>query len=118
MKAVKIEKGIAEEIEIGSGLDSLQEAVGGFIEFLPINEKHHAYINEEGKLEQLPVNLLATKFAHTYIGIAPDDVIVGPMIILGNDPEDEGEEGDVDVTEVMDMIITLDNGGPIVISRR
>jgi hypothetical protein len=107
MKAVRIENGIAEEIEIGSGLDSLQKAVGGWIELLPINDEHHAYIDEEGKLKNLPINELATKFAHKYIGIAPYDCIVGPMIILGNDPSDPEEEGDANTPTVISMVATL-----------
>lgn len=47
--------------EIDNGLESLQDAVGGYIEapFFPILEKHGItmFINEEGKLLDLPPSI-------------------------------------------------------------
>lgn len=59
-------------------LDELQEYVGGYIEicYPGIFNSHHAdkimVINEEGKLQGLPLNQLATLVYGN-----PDDVIVG-----------------------------------------
>jgi hypothetical protein len=52
----------------------------------------HAYIDEEGKLKGLPINVFGTALART-IGWLADDVLVGPVVFLGDHPE--GEESDV-----------------------
>lgn len=67
--------------------------VGGFIEILPFPGEAHCYINEEGKVKGLPLNHSATMLGHAVIGIALDDFIAGPMVILGSDPE--GDEASV-----------------------
>lgn len=45
------------EVDIGSqpSLDKLQEAVGGYIEFVSINDSSYFYANEEGLLLGLPL---------------------------------------------------------------
>jgi hypothetical protein len=40
------------ETEIDGSLESLQEIVGGLIDAVDLNGKHHCYVNEEGLLEQ------------------------------------------------------------------
>jgi len=49
-----------------------------------------AYVNEEGKLQGLRKNGVATALAHAHNAIYGDDWIAGNMIIVGN-PDDEGE---------------------------
>ena len=76
-----------QTIELGYNptLSILQEAVGGYIEGVPI-ENGYMYVNEEGKMQGLPVNVLATNL------IDFDDIIVGDVVILevgeGEDDED------------------------------
>lgn len=96
MKAIKISpEGTFELLDISPGLDSLQSQVGGYIEFLDVDGKVAAIINEEGKLTGLPDNPLATAFAQQYCGIAPYDHIVGNMLLVGSN-----EEGDtIDVPD-------------------
>jgi len=60
-------------------LDQMQKAVGGFIEIVQCHEVEGdsiLVINEEGKLEGLPVNQRATNLADIFEG----DVIVGDAI--------------------------------------
>ncbi len=88
--------GPVEELLLGSddgpALAQLQEAVGGWIEAVGMPPvcagADHAtcYINEEGKLEQLPFNGRATDLVVPGIGLAWGDYIAGPMVVLGFDP--------------------------------
>lgn len=94
MKAIKISTdGTIKVVEINKGLDSLQSQVGGLIEFLDVGQHLAAIVNEEGKLHGLPHNPVATAFAQKHCGIAPYDIIVGDMLLVGSD--DDGETADV-----------------------
>lgn len=82
--------------DIENSLEALNTEVGGYIEFLPLfraGEAVHAYINEEGKLLDLPPNFKAYDIAVTFGGHNPYDAIVGPMVILGATPD--GDECDL-----------------------
>jgi len=68
-------------------LDSLQKAVGGYIEHVVLTDGRSAYINEEGKMHGLPLNMPATLL----YGSLPFDVIVGNMVIL-TEAERQAEE--------------------------
>ena len=82
VKAIKISTdGTVELLEIPSNLVSLQSQVEGFIEFLDVDGRLAAIINEEGK------------FAQKHCGIAPKDTIVGNMLLVGS--TDEGDTTDV-----------------------
>ena len=67
-----------------NGLRNLQETVGGPIEVI-VGDGWCGYCNEEGKLERLPVNDVATLLAgrHGWIG-AGFDVLVGDVIFTGS----------------------------------
>ena len=95
----------AEAVRVESiepGLEPFQKLVGGYIEQLPGRDTPGvsgyswlAYVNEEGKLENLPVNERATAFMHSVGGIYDWDTINGAMIIIGEgDGEGDGEESD------------------------
>jgi len=83
-----------EKIDIvpNTGLASLQEAVGGFIEAIHLGDAI-MYINEEGLLHDLPHNDVATKIYHQFYPSILRPTIVGNVIIVGFDPE-TGEERD------------------------
>lgn len=54
--------GTVEDVQEKMTLDELQEFVGGYIEFVPTTIPHRALvINEEGLLNNLPDNWLATE---------------------------------------------------------
>jgi hypothetical protein len=73
-------------------LRQLQEAVGGYIEAVPVpsfvtdSNRATCYINEEGKLYQLPINRRATDFVVPGVGISYGDYIAGPMVVCGFSP--------------------------------
>jgi hypothetical protein len=65
-------------------LESLQEAVGGFIQIVPLpKQKKVIVVNEEGKLEGLEPNLIATGM-WTY-DHGNTDIIVGDAVIADPD---------------------------------
>jgi hypothetical protein len=73
-------------------LAELQAAVGGYIETVPFFDKVEvdgkavpciAFCNEEGKLQRLPVNDLAT-FLWAQLGMQ-SDFLVGPVCIIYGD---------------------------------
>ena len=79
-------------------LAELHEAVGGYIEYVPITEwakqltgHTHMYCNDEGKLMGLPLNHLATEMM-----LSDNDVIVGNVVLMTDDDdldrETDGEE--------------------------
>ncbi len=73
-----------EDVEPDNTLAGLQSLVGGWIEALGLRPGLTAYINEEGKLNALPVNLIGTHVA-TQLGWRgfPGDVLVGPVVFCG-----------------------------------
>jgi hypothetical protein len=74
----------ARVVEITDG-DSICALVGGYMEALMVNPTTTCYLNEEGKLDGLPVNVRATAMMlHALHGT---DVIVGDVVLLGFDPE-------------------------------
>lgn len=69
-------------------LEQLQKAVAGYIE--PVRVRYmgrvrEGYANEEGLLEGLPVNPIATRMFREVHG--PDVGIVGPLVIVLPDPK-------------------------------
>ena len=81
----------------GHGLDTLQEAVGGSIEAVPLPEfidrtgRSTAYVNEEGKYDPAcKPNMRATDFLVPGIGLFAGDYIAGPLVLCGFNPETGG----------------------------
>ena len=82
-----------------------QEFVGGLVQVVELGTPNDVLlINEEGKLQKLPLNEAATIFAQRTQSIGPTDVIVGDALrvvgkklvdeVLGRDADDEGFEED------------------------
>jgi len=99
----------AETKDITAKLKTFQEIVGGYIEGVsPVRGtvRWHAYCNEEGKLQGLPINRIATNIA-VAAGWTTTDLLVGPVVFLGDvesdDEEDEGGEADVP-QELVDLL--------------
>ncbi len=63
-------------------LDELQDFVGGYIEIIHLNDGRIMVINEEGKLLDLPVNLLAT--VQYQLSFGPIDQIYGNALVCEN----------------------------------
>lgn len=70
-------------------LEELQAYVGGYIELVCISDDIWMYCNEEGRLEDLPVNHLVSPIAYLATGMdIRGDVILGPASVLQKDGED------------------------------
>lgn len=61
-------------------LEELQALVGGPIEMVTTYDDNLFFINEEGKLRNLPYNEQAT--AHVADRLLPGDYIVGPAVLI------------------------------------
>ena len=71
--------------DFDGSLEAYQDAVGGYIEMTQVVVPGvAAYVNEEGKLNGLPLNVFATHLLKY-----PGDMIVGDMLLVGM-----GEDGD------------------------
>lgn len=61
-------------------LEFLQGQVGGYIELVTLDGAQ-LFVNEEGKIKGLPVNLQATEVFH-FGGGNPEDYIVGDAVVV------------------------------------
>jgi hypothetical protein len=88
------------EVRIGKpSLEDLQKAVGGDIEAAYVDGGGFtALCNEEGKLQGLPYNRMATKLCGT---TKVGDILVGDVVLIGN-PDKKGES-----TPLPDDIIAM-----------
>lgn len=80
----------------------LQRVVGGYIEAARSRSTALGctmYVNEEGKLSGLPINITATWFAHALEMISEHDMIVGDAVLLG-EADAKGDD-----TACPDMIV-------------
>ena len=98
-------KGEYEEREIDNNLKTLQDIVGGHIEYIDISQDGlQMIVNEEGKIMDLEYNLGATLLfnaTHLY-----NDMILGNAIIVNTD--DEGENKSItkeDIDTVKELIV-------------
>jgi hypothetical protein len=76
------------EFDKHNSFDTLSGAVGGWIECVALSDDLDMWVNEEGKLVGLPVNVIGTRMWRAAFG--PTDVIVGNVIFTGG-VDDEGE---------------------------
>lgn len=82
-----------------STYDAISKRVGGFIEavYFPFNDSLAPscvlYLNEEGKLDNLPYNERATLLTRAMLSAS--DLIVGDVVITGP-TDDDGETTSVD----------------------
>jgi hypothetical protein len=108
MKALNITTtGAVSLVELNetSSLSQMQAAVGGFIEVLGLTAGLSMVFDEEGKLKGRPLNNIAIRLTQHYaVGLRPGDMIVGDVLLIGND--DEGEERDVP-NDVVDLLERL-----------
>lgn len=63
-------------------LEELKSVVGGYIEIVQLTEDYLMIINEEGKLLDLPINVVATRVYRASRNT--DDFIVGNVLICSN----------------------------------
>lgn len=80
-----------EIIQIVPELDPMKEVIGGWMQLVAIRQGS-LYLDEEGKMKDLPINAWARGFARRlgWRG-ADDDLFVGTALILGP-IDDEGDD--------------------------
>lgn len=84
------EDGTTEFVEYTDYKD-LQKIVNGWIEGIHIGDNGFAYVDEEGKLKNKPINRLATRVWHESarkFNMTINDFIVGKMILTGPNDDD------------------------------
>jgi hypothetical protein len=69
-------------------LSQLQEAVGGLVQAIDLQDNLTLWCNEEGKLIGLPVNVMGTRLWEKSFGLT--DVIMGNVVFTGG-TDDEGD---------------------------
>ena len=80
MKILRIpSRGEPYAADIKNSLAAMQNEVGGYIEVVPISNKHRLVVNEEGKLGPFPINVNATKLFRAAIGTL--DFIMGDAFV-------------------------------------
>jgi hypothetical protein len=68
--------------------NQLRDAVGGLIQPIDLKPDLTVWLNEEGKLMSLPINLIGTHMWERSFG--QTDILVGDIVFTGNSDE-EGE---------------------------
>lgn len=98
LEAGNPEAKIVERFE--HSLENLQTVVGGYIEAVSVNESITIWLNEEGKLQELPPNFYLIGNG------SPFDIVVGDVIITGTDGEGNTIGlSDEEVTEIQERFI-------------
>lgn len=86
-------------VHLDTGIQALQNAVGGWVEAVG-TEEATIWLDEEGKLANKAPNYRATKLARTLgVGLKVHDVIAGDAVVTGFD-HDTGENADVPASAV------------------
>lgn len=85
-KIKAIVKRVGEEYghmtNVSNTLENLQKIVGGFIEVVPVATNTVIICNEEGKIRQLPTNIVLGSDGVVW------DAICGDLIVVGIDGEE------------------------------
>jgi hypothetical protein len=93
MKVLKITTDNAVEVvendEKFVGYRTLSDGVGGMIEIVTLSDELTMWVNEEGKMDGLPYNNIASRLFDKVFGVFVDE-IVGDVIISGG-TDDDGE---------------------------
>lgn len=84
---------------------TLSRAVGGMIEAVTLPNGLTLWVNEEGKMDGLPVNDYATRLFASAFG-AGIDIIVGNAIITGG-ADDDGETLGLTDKQIADLVAEL-----------
>jgi hypothetical protein len=100
-------KGAPEVVELTQEFvdyDTISNGVEGWIESVSLEDNLNLWVNEEGKVNSLPYNNLATVLWEAYYGFT--DVIMGPAVVTGG-ADEEGETlglDDAQVEQLMELL--------------
>lgn len=90
---------VVEQLDRAPSLERLQRIVGGYVEQVPafdiveedgVRTRVVAFCNEEGKLEGLPANTVATKMwlkSAARVGVPVHDMLCGTVVVLSGDAD-------------------------------
>jgi hypothetical protein len=76
------------DAEVPPPLEMMQEKIGGWVELVTqgytqyAGKTGQAYVDEEGLLKRLPVNLFATALVQALFGVKLSNPLHGPVVIL------------------------------------
>jgi hypothetical protein len=94
MRVVTTKRGLwvttTDELETidfnGDELSTLQRCVGGYVEILRLSDSVTLWVNEEGKVIDLPPNRIATRLFRAVF--KSYDIIVGDVVLTGGDDKE------------------------------
>lgn len=95
--------------------DTIRDGVGGWIEAAPSDGRIIIWVNEEGKIDQLPFNPLGHALwalVDSYGCIDAGDWMAGPCVVTGP-TDDDGE-----VTDVPDWVLPTLAGLGLTVARQ
>ena len=91
MKALVVKTtGEKEVVEFSNenALSVLQAGVGGYIEMVSLSEELTLWVNEEGKLVDLPHNFFGQFLWDNFLPVHQEDYIVGDIVLTGGADEE------------------------------
>jgi hypothetical protein len=87
--------------------ETLYEAVNGLVELVTINENVDMWLNEEGKINGLEPNIIASLI---YNKVFPNfDIVMGNVIITGG-ADDEGNTIGLSDESIQDVMVLIQDG--------
>jgi hypothetical protein len=96
--------GTTEVVDFSTdSLTVLQKAVGGWVQAIDISDKLTLWVNEEGKLEDLPHNPRAQQYFDMRFGTGAD-YVVGDAVITGG-TDSNGDTLGLD-SETIELLVT------------
>ena len=95
-----------EEATIPNTLKALQEAVGGYIETVTLDNGVVLICNEEGRLRDMPYNFTVRRMVHTFLPVS--NPIFGTVIACGAD-DDEFADIPIDFNEWKSLLCEWGN---------
>tara|TARA_Y100000310_G_C20581682_1_gene763324 strand:+ start:960 stop:1346 length:387 start_codon:yes stop_codon:yes gene_type:complete len=106
MLGIKITTDNTMTIQDFDGLDDLQDAVGGYIEMVRINEGTNLIVNEEGLMKDLPRNPTAESLCReSSCWTSNISILLGDVVVVGRALD--GVLQDVGGSTYMDAFISL-----------
>ena len=82
------------EARVFDGLTAMQDAVNGYLEHVVVDDDVHLYVNEEGLMMNLPVNLTIEWWLNQMESGIKQPYLRGDIIVFGG-IDDDGDEMDL-----------------------
>jgi hypothetical protein len=106
IRVVVIEPTTPPEVRTIDPDTDLRPIIGGWLECLRVNDRVHAYIDEEGKIKGLTPNAVGTHLLVALgLRLRPGDWIVGPVVLCGS--REDGGYADGEEHDLPEDVITV-----------